>query len=88
MTSFAIIIISVNFQLKQLSGKFLPLTISYSCCSIPTVYLLWYYSLASTASLIVAQVSQNRKLYNYLCHASSVLVLLRILPLAPRQQNV
>ena len=35
MTSFVIIIISVNFQLKQLSAKFLPLTISYSCCSIP-----------------------------------------------------
>ena len=35
MASFAIIIISVNFQLKQLSVKFLPLTISYSCCSIP-----------------------------------------------------
>ena len=33
MTSFVIIIISVNFQLKQLSAKFLPLTISYSCCS-------------------------------------------------------
>ena len=31
MTSFVIIIISVNFQLKQLSAKFLPLTISYSC---------------------------------------------------------
>ena len=34
MTSFVITIISVNFQLKQLSVKFLPLTISYSC-SIP-----------------------------------------------------
>ena len=35
MTSFVIIIISVNFQLKQLSVKCLPITISYSCCSIP-----------------------------------------------------
>ena len=35
MTLFVIIIISVNFQLKQLSAKFKPLTISYSCCSIP-----------------------------------------------------
>ena len=34
MTSFVIIIIFVNFQLKQLSAKFLPLIISYSC-SIP-----------------------------------------------------
>ena len=34
MTWF-VIIISVNFQLKQLSAKFLPITISYSCCSIP-----------------------------------------------------
>ena len=31
---FAIIIISVNFQLKQLSANFLPLTISF-CSSIP-----------------------------------------------------
>ena len=35
MTSCVIIIVSVNFQLKQLSAKFPPLTISYSCCSIP-----------------------------------------------------
>ena len=34
MTSFVIIIISVNFQLKQLNAKILPITISYSC-SIP-----------------------------------------------------
>ena len=35
MTLFVIIIISVNFQLQQLSAKFIPLTISNSCCSIP-----------------------------------------------------
>ena len=35
MSSFVIIIISVNFHFKQLSAKFLPLAISYSCCSIP-----------------------------------------------------
>ena len=33
MTSFVIIIISANFQLKQLSAKFLPLTITNSFCS-------------------------------------------------------
>ena len=40
---FVFIIISVNFQLKQLIANFLPLTISYSCCSIP-IYLLWLYA--------------------------------------------
>ena len=37
---FVIIIIHVNFHLKQLTAKFLPLTISYSCCSIPISYLV------------------------------------------------
>ena len=40
MTSFAIIIISVNFHLELISAKFLPFTISYSCSSIP-VNLIW-----------------------------------------------
>ena len=39
MTSFVIIIISVNLQLKQLSAKCLPLTISYRC-SIPISSLI------------------------------------------------
>ena len=42
ITLFEIIIISVNFQLKQFRAKFLPLTVSYSCASI-SVYLLWWY---------------------------------------------
>ena len=41
MTSFVIIIISVNFQLKQFSAKFLPLTVS--SLVIPSSYV---YSLA------------------------------------------
>ena len=40
MASLVIIIISVNFQIKQLSAKFLSLTISYSCCSIPISFLV------------------------------------------------
>ena len=43
MTLFVIIIISVSFQLKQLSAKFLPHTISYSCCSIPISSLVYLF---------------------------------------------
>ena len=50
MTSFVTIIISVNFQLKQLSAKFLPLTISYSCCSIPISSLV---KLADRALIVI-----------------------------------
>ena len=63
---FVIIIISVNFQLKQLSAKFLPLTISCSCCSIPISSLVLSFTNQSSGELFPQKrASFDMKMYLY-----------------------